>query len=151
MHRTLLSLTIFLSACSPLKGEWNGTCSANGDWSLQFTSLSTHRGDMAGAGQPSEWDAVHGTALIAPSLGDLTTGTATLWMCDPFYAPCTYLEEDGDLVEVEADYIQGTISPAASDSPAMRFMGEFISSDAEIEGSCYNLVSGGAGTILLNR
>ena len=151
MKPTLIYFTVLLSACSPLQGEWSGTCSANGDWSLQLTSLSSHNSDMAGAEQPSEWDTVHGTAIITPTLGDLATGTATLWMCDPFYAPCTYLEEDGDLIEVEADYIQGTISQTGATTPSMRFMGEFISSDTEIEGSCYNLISGGAGTIVLNR
>ncbi|MFT4976172.1 MAG: hypothetical protein ACI8S6_002068 [Myxococcota bacterium] len=143
-------MAICASACSPIEGTWSGTCSANGDWSLQLSSLSSFNGDMPGAEQPSEWDAVRGVATITPTLGDLTTGTATLYYCDELYAPCTFLES-GDLTEVDAGYVIGDINAAGKDEASMHFIGEMFGDDGEIEGSCYNLVSGGAGVLNLNR
>lgn len=137
-------------ACSPLQGEWAGTCSANGDHSLALSSLSSFSGSMDGASQPSEWAAVRGKATLSPSLGNTTDGTATLYMCDEFYAPCTYTE-GGSTMEVDANYVYGSITPADDDEPIMRLIGEMFADEPEIEGDCYNLVQGGAGVLSLNR
>lgn len=138
-------------ACSPLQGEWSGTCSANGARDLTLSNLSGFSGNMEGAEQPSEWAAVRGEAVISPALGQTETGSATLHMCDEFYAPCTYTD-GGSTMEVEANYVYGTITPTDDDEPVMRLIGEMFDDDGpEIEGNCYNLVQGGAGVLTLNR
>jgi len=146
---SLLALSMCV-ACSPMQGNWSGTCNANsGSWTLDL-NLNAFSGDVEGAGQPSEWDAVRGKTTVSPAITSTETGTAALYLCDEFYAPCTFLE-DGESVEVSGGYVRGDFTPDGDDEPAMRFIGEVFLDDNEIEGSCYNLVSGGAGVLNLSQ
>lgn len=146
-----LFLALSLWGCSPLTGSWSGLCEANGSWSLELQHLTPSGDALADAEEPGQWSAVRGTATISPALNDIQSGEVTLYHCGEHQAPCAY--RSGSLVtEAEAGFIQGEIlDPVDGSTIAMRFFGHLVDDDQEIEGSCYNLVAGGSGSLRLDR
>ena len=144
----VIAAALFASGCSPLAGSWSGTCEANGAWSLDLQGLTSFNGDVDGAEEPNEWESLRGTASVSPTLGSMNEGEVTLYHCSELQAPCTY-DNGATIEEVDDNYVRGEIS--VDGEPAMRFHGWFLDEDSEIDGSCYNLVSGGSGSLRLNH
>lgn len=145
----LLSAT--LAGCSPLTGTWTGTCDANGEWALELR-LSPSGDSLEGAERPGEWSSVHGSVEITPSLDHIQSAEVTLYHCPEAQAPCTYMSGN-TATEAEAGFVQGeVIDPTQSETVvAMRFFGFLVDDNEEIEGSCYNLVEGGSGSLRLDH
>ena len=146
-------LALFLSVmgCVPMGGDWQGICAANGSWDIQISNMRNYGETLEGAAQPGEWVGSQGSATLSPAMGSASEFVARMWWCDPFHAPCTHQEADGSLTESDANAVQGELLERTGGATFIRWYAVFQDDDDEIEGSCYNLVEGGAGSFRLAR